>query len=144
MSKRRYGRELPILGELTIFGEMPILRETILGAMLGRPDKPATIVSHSSDSRIKPEITNLDLDLPLGNRGLVFGLHVLPGALVSFLQTGIVEKLSAGTVDVLNVALDDPDLLGKTGHRYGHGSRNQNSFQHTRDSLLSRISCAHH
>jgi hypothetical protein len=110
---------------------MPILRETILAAMLGRPDKPATIVSHTSDCRIKPEITKLDLDLPLGNRGLVFSLHVLPGALVSFLQTGIVEKLSAGTVDVLNVALDDPDLLGKTGHRYGHGSRNQNSFQHT-------------
>jgi len=44
--QRRYGRELPVLGELTIFGEMPILRETILGAILGRPDKPDTIVSH--------------------------------------------------------------------------------------------------
>jgi hypothetical protein len=35
------------------------------------------------------------------------------------LQTGIVEKLSAGTVDVLNVALEHADLLGKTGHRHG-------------------------
>jgi hypothetical protein len=142
--QKRYGRELPISRRAN-FDEMPILGERpILTRCLGRADKPATVVAHSSDSRIKPEIPKLDLDLPPGNRGLVFGLHVLPGALVSFLQTGIVEKLSAGTVDVLNVALDDPDLLGKTGHRHGHRSRNQNSFQHTRDSLLSRISCAHH
>src|SRR6516165_2276675 len=101
---------------------------------LGRADKPATVAAHSSDSLIKPEIPKLDLNLPPGNRDLVFSLHVFPGALVSFLQTGIVEKLSAGTVDVLNVALEHADLLGETGHRHGHGSRNQNSFQHTRDS----------
>src|SRR5262245_55014953 len=111
---------------------------------LGWPDEPTTVIAHSSDSLIEPEVPKLDLDLPPGNRNLFFSLHVLPGALVSFLQTGIVEKLSAGTVDVLNIALEHADLLGRTGHRHGHGSRNQNSFQHTRDSLLSRISCAHH
>jgi hypothetical protein len=92
IANRRYGRELPISSELTIFGEMPILRETISARCLGRADKPATVVAHSSDSRIKPEIPKLDLDLPPGNRDLVFSLHVLPGALVSFLQTGIVER----------------------------------------------------
>jgi hypothetical protein len=70
------------------------------------------------------------------NRGLVCSLHGLPGALVSCLQIGIVEKLPVGTVEMLNVALDDPDLLGKTGHRHGHGSRNQNGSQHARDSCV--------
>ena len=87
-------------------------------------DKPATVVSHSSDSLIKPEIPNLDFALLPGNRELVFSLHVLSAALVSCLQIGIVEDLSAGTIDVLNVAGDYPHLLGKTGHRHGQGSRN--------------------
>ena len=52
---------------------MPILRErTILGAALREPDEPATVVSHSSDSLIKPEIPKLDFDLSPGNRELAF------------------------------------------------------------------------
>jgi hypothetical protein len=46
------------------------------------------------------------------------------------LQIAIVEELAAGTIDVLKVAVDDPNLLGKTGHRHGQGSRNQNSPHH--------------
>src|ERR1700756_2549616 len=116
------GKGLPILGELTISARYrSSARDLYTAPCLGRADKPATVVAHSSDSLIKPEIPKLDFDLPLGNHDLVFSLHVLPGALVSLLQSGIVEKLSAGTVDVLNVALEDADLLGKTGHRHGHG-----------------------
>jgi len=55
-----------------------------------------------------------------GNRELAFSPHVLPGALVSCLQIGIVDNLSAGTVEMLKVAINDPDFLGKTGHRQGH------------------------
>jgi hypothetical protein len=52
---------------------MPILRErTILGAALREPDEPATVVSHSSDSLIKPKIPKLDFDLSPGNRELAF------------------------------------------------------------------------
>jgi hypothetical protein len=46
------------------------------------------------------------------------------------LQIGIVSELCAGTIDVLNVAADNPDFLGKTWHRHGQGSRNQNSPHH--------------
>ena len=106
MSKRRYGRELPISGRANHpRGNADPPRETILTRCLGRADKPATVVAHSSDSLIKPEIPKLDFDLPLGNRELVFSLHVLPGALVSCLQIGIVEKLP---VNELRLRLNDP------------------------------------
>jgi hypothetical protein len=61
---------------------------------------------------------------------------VLPGALVSRLQISIVEEFAARTIDVLKVAVDDPDLLGKTGRRHSQGSRNQNSSQHVRELLF--------
>jgi hypothetical protein len=40
---------------------------------------------------------------------------------------------------VLKVTGDDPDFLGKTGHRHGQGGRNQSSSQHTQDLHLPLI-----
>jgi hypothetical protein len=62
---------------------------------------------------LKLETLTLELDLLPLNRELFSSLHVLPGALVSCLQIGTVEELAAGTIDVLNVAADHPNLLGK-------------------------------
>src|SRR5262249_49170835 len=86
---------------------------------------------------LKLETLLLDIDPPPLNRELFFSQDVLPSALVSCLQIGIVEGLSAGTIEVLEVAVDHPDLLGKTGHRNGQGSHNQSSSQHTQDSICS-------
>jgi hypothetical protein len=76
---------------------------------------------------LKLETFLFDLDLPPRDRELSFSLHVLPGSLVSRLQIGIVEKLSTGTIEVFNIAGDHPNLVGRTGHRYGQGGRNQYS-----------------
>lgn len=93
----------------------------------GGSDKPASacrvpilidrvpILRHAiADGQVlKPETFNLDRDLRLFYRELSFRVHVFPGALVACLQIGIVEDLSAGTDDMLNVARDHPDLLSK-------------------------------
>jgi transposase len=46
--------------------------------------------------------------VPPRNRELFFSLHLLPGALISCLQIGIVEGLCAGTIDMLNFAGNHP------------------------------------
>jgi hypothetical protein len=107
----------------------------------GRPDEPATVPPAAvwsiyrrgiGGSRLlKPETLSLDLGL------------VLPGALVSRLQIGIIKQFAARTIDVLKVAVDDPDLLGKTGRRHSQGSRNQNSSQHMRELLFPSWSTRH-
>jgi len=83
---------------------------------------------------LKLETLYLDLDLSPLNRELIFSLHVLPGALVPCLQIGVVEDLSAGTINVFDVASDHPDFC-KTGRRHGQGRREQNSSEHARDSF---------
>jgi hypothetical protein len=62
---------------------------------------------------LKLETLTLELDLLPLDRELFSSLHALQGAMVSCLQIGIVEELAAGTIDVLNVAADHPNLLGK-------------------------------
>jgi hypothetical protein len=125
--------------------ETPALRETanldakpLVDPINQPPSKPQSRAPIQSDSSgdsclLKLGTLHLHLDLPPLNRELFFSLIVLRGALVSCLLIGIVEELSAWTINCSMSPRMTRTCSAKTGHRR---SRNQNSSQHVRDTPL--------
>ncbi|WP_439393036.1 hypothetical protein ACRQ5Q_27590 [Bradyrhizobium sp. PMVTL-01] len=64
---------------------------------------------------LKPKSLILGFDLLLLDRALSFQLCSFKGTLVSCPQFGIVEDLTARSIDMLDVPRDDPHLLGNRG-----------------------------